>query len=295
MHLWPIVVCCAVGLSGPPHQRTVAITFDDLPIVPGGAPAEAINRAIIAPLVRRHVPATAFVIRSRVASLGDSGVRILKEWVDAGFDLGNHSYSHPDFNALSIDSIEAEIVRGEGAERPPAYFRFPMNHTGDTRDKHDSVARFLARRGYRVATCTIENEDWMFNRTYVRLLAQGDTAAAARVRTAYLAHTQAEITYYAELNERVLGYEPPEVMLLHDNKLNADLIDSVLALFARDHYRFVTLAAAQSDPAYQIPDTVVTPYGPMWGYRWARTRHVAVNGALEPEPPAWIRDDQGMR
>jgi len=32
-------------------------------------------------------------------------------------------------------------------------FRFPMNHTGDTREKHDALAAFLAERGYRLATC----------------------------------------------------------------------------------------------------------------------------------------------
>jgi hypothetical protein len=110
------------------------------------------------------------------------------------------------------------------------------------------------------------------------------------VRVAYLDHTRTEIAYYTTLSQQVLGYEPPQVMLLHDNALNADLIDSVLTLFEASQYRFVTLTTAQKDPAYQIPDTVVTPDGPMWEYRWARTRHVAVNGSLEQEPPSWITE-----
>jgi hypothetical protein len=110
------------------------------------------------------------------------------------------------------------------------------------------------------------------------------------VRAAYLEYTKTEIAYYADLSRHVLGYEPPQVMLLHDNKLNADVIGSVLSLFERAHYRFVTLATAQSDSAYQAPDTVVTPDGPMWVYRWAWARHVTVNGALEQEPPDWIKE-----
>ena len=42
-------------------------------------------------------------------------------------------------------------------------------------------------------------------------------------------------------------------------RADADVIDRVLSLFEMSHYRFVTLSAAQKDPAYQIPDTVVTP------------------------------------
>lgn len=287
----------ALGMGPPPHRRAVAITIDDLPYATAGdrapteserAYADSINRAIIATLVRRRVPVTGFVIQSRVEQLG--GQRILRDWTDAHLDLGNHSYSHPDFNKLSVDQIENEIVKGEASLRSPRFFRFPFNHDGDTREKHDSIAAFLAHRGYHVATCTMQNDDWFFNVRYVRALATGDTMTAARVRGAYLEYTKTEIAYYAGLSQQVLGYEPPEVMLLHDNKLNADALGDVLALFERAGYRFVTLEIAQRDPAYQIPDTVVTPDGPMWQYRWARTRQVTVNGALEQEPPAWIKD-----
>lgn len=82
-------------------------------------------------------------------------------------------------------------------------------------------------------------------------------------------------------------------MLLHDNPLNADVIEDVLKLFEERRYRFVTLKAAQSDPAYRTPDTYVTKFGWMWGYRWAMERNVRVNGRLEPDPPKWIQDYGG--
>jgi hypothetical protein len=53
-------------------------------------------------------------------------------------------------------------------------------------------------------------------------------------------------------------------------------------------YRFVTLQQAQQDPAYQTPDTFISEYGPMWGYRWARELKIKVDGSQEPEPPEWI-------
>jgi hypothetical protein len=78
------------------------------------------------------------------------------------------------------------------------------------------------------------------------------------------------------------------VMLFHLNRLNADLMDQLLDIFEARHYRFVSLDIAQSDPAYDTPDTFTTSYGWMWGYRWAKERGVTVDGSLESEPPAWI-------
>ncbi|HWO28807.1 MAG TPA: hypothetical protein VNO32_08405 [Candidatus Acidoferrum sp.] len=50
------------------------------------------------------------------------------------------------------------------------------------------------------------------------------------------------------------------------------------------------MGKAQSDAAYSIPDTYITEFGPMWGYRWAREQKVQVEGRLEAEPPKWVLD-----
>jgi peptidoglycan-N-acetylglucosamine deacetylase len=279
--------------------RTVAITVDDLPYAgePAGASAATINDKLLAAFSRHHVPVTGFVIQKRVEEIGSaSGTAILKNWVRQGFDLGNHTYSHPDINDLSVDQIEDEIVKGEStfgplmkqAGRPVRFLRFPYNHTGDTKAKHDAVAAFLARRGYKVATCTIDTSDYIFNNAYVLMLAKGDNASAEKLRREYLAYSSTEIDYYAGLNRKVLGYEPPEVMLLHDNRLNADVIEQLLGLFKAKRYKFVSLDSAQSDPAYQAPETFITKSGQMWGYRWASERNVKYDGSLETDPPAWI-------
>jgi hypothetical protein len=79
-------------------------------------------------------------------------------------------------------------------------------------------------------------------------------------------------------------------VLIHDNALNADVIDELLAIFEAKQYRFVSLAQAESDAAYRTPETMITKYGPMWGYRWARELNVKVDGSLEPEPPKWVTE-----
>lgn len=297
----PLSLLWSVGAFA--QNRTVAITVDDLPyasirtVSPQDAPvAEEINRKLLSALRRHHVPVTGFVIQKSVEDLGiAAGTQILKKWTSDEFDLGNHTYSHPDVNQFSLAQIEDEVVRGETSFVPlmkevgkkPRFFRFPMNHTGDTKEKHDQVAEFLSNRGYRLATCTIDNSDYLFNNAYVQMLARHDSSAR-RLRSQYISYTSTEIDYYAGLNNQVFGHEPPAVMLLHDNRLNADVIEQLLALFEKKHYKFVSLDRAQSDPAFQNPDTYITKYGPMWGYRWAAERGVKVNGRLEPEPPDWV-------
>lgn len=295
-----------VCASLPAQTRTVAITVDDLPFVSGFPgplnSAEAknglrVNGALLRAFSHHHVPVTGFVNGQHAEQLGMAvSEKILKQWVRPGFDLGNHLYSHPDVNELSVEQAEREITLGEaafapllaGVSRRPEFLRFPYNHTGDTKEKHDAIAAFISARGYRLAPCTIDNSDYQFNQTYALALARHDERTAASVRTAYLAYTEAEIDWYAALNKKVFGREPPQIMLLHDNPLNADTIDKVLSLFARRGYAFITLKDALKDAAYAVPETYVTKFGMMWGYRWAQVLGVKVDGRSETDPPAWI-------
>jgi peptidoglycan/xylan/chitin deacetylase (PgdA/CDA1 family) len=302
------VVVVAPFVASSAQTRTVALTIDDLPFVtgdtrpmlPGDAKAAAAaNHKLLTVLAQHHVPVTNFVIQKGVEDLGlAAGTQILREWTERGFDLGNHSYAHPDFNELTVTQFEDQIIRGEvtfaplmrAVHRKPKFFRFPNNHTGDTREKHDAVAAFLVQHGYRLAPCTIEIEDWMFNAKYFLMRSRHDEAAAARLRADYLAFAAAQIDYFTGLDKQVWGYDAPQIMLLHDNQLNADVIEDLLALFEKRQYRWVTLSQAEADPAYQLPETFITSYGPMWGYRWAKERGVKVDGSLEPDPPKWITE-----
>jgi peptidoglycan-N-acetylglucosamine deacetylase len=294
----------AMSQSALCQTRTVAITVDDLPYAAPDSlrgaidarEAHEINARMIDAMVRHRAPAVGFVIQKNVEDLENAGPSILKQWIDAGLLLGNHTYSHADANTLSVDEIESEIVRGEKSFVPlmvtaghsERFLRFPQNHSGDTQAKHDAVAAFMHARGYELATCTIDNEDFLFNRAYTLAQEHQNTTDAERIREAYLAYTATQIDYYADLNKQVFGYEPPQVMLLHDSRLNADVIDRILGLFEGRGYKFVPLAEAQFDPAYRTPDTFATPYGPMWGYRWAHELHIKVDGSREAEAPDWV-------
>jgi peptidoglycan/xylan/chitin deacetylase (PgdA/CDA1 family) len=308
LKLWlPCLVLFTVLPAGS-QTRTVALTFDDLPLAgaierltPAGklAATRAVNTAIFKTLRRHHAPAVAFVNEGKVIADGHENENraILRDWIRQGGELGNHTYSHADLNSITVEQFEKEIVDGEPSVRslmvekgkPLRYFRFPFNHTGETVEKHDGIAGFLQQHGYQLATCTIENTDWMFTRAYELMLARNDTKSARRLRTEYLEFTRKEVEYYVRLSEQIFGHEIPQVMLLHANRLNADTLDQTLKIFEKLNYRFITLEEAQADPAYKTPDTFLTAFGLMWPYRWAKERNIKIDGKLEPEEPAWVK------
>jgi peptidoglycan-N-acetylglucosamine deacetylase len=292
------------------QSHSVAITVDDLPCA-NCAPlmmsddkateqraVESTNRRLVEGLAIAHIPVTGFVITQKVEQAGTAGKRSLQLWLDSGFDLGSHSYSHPNFADITAEQMESDITRADDTLRPLLasnhrrlqFFRFPYNDTGDTQAKHDAVAAFLKERGYQVATCTIDTSDYEFAQAYARAQGSKDAAMADRIRREYLLYSATEIDFYTTLNRRVLGYEPPQVMLIHDSMLNADTIADVLTLFRDRGYRFISLAEAQRDPAYATPDTFITKYGQMWGYRWAVERKVGPLRLHESEPPVWVND-----
>ncbi|MEN3748834.1 polysaccharide deacetylase family protein [Sphingomonas sp. HF-S3] len=280
------------------ERPSVAITFDDLPMAGAGdvplAEARAANRAIVRTLRRERVPAIGFVTEQNVTALGDAGRRLVRDWIAAGLELGNHGATHADINRLDIAAIRTEIEAGERTIRPLAeryrrplrFYRFAYNHVGETEAKRVAIEAALAERGYRLAASTIDTSDYLFNRAYVR--AATDPVSRARIIRAYLDHSRVQIRYYQGLSREVLGRAPPAILLLHVNEINAATLDELVALFRAEGFGFVSLAEAQADPAYATSPAVATKFGPMWGYRWARATGVRVDGSKEQEPPAWI-------
>ncbi|HEY2171128.1 MAG TPA: polysaccharide deacetylase family protein [Candidatus Angelobacter sp.] len=248
------------------QKRSVALTFDDLPLALAGSsehatPAEvlaetrAVNKAILRVLRLHHAPAIGFVNEKQIIRDGhvEQNRAILREWTRQGHELGNHTYSHADLTELTAESFEKEIIDGEptvrllmsGTGKPLRYLRFPFNHTGETAEKHDAVSAFLSQRGYEVATCTVENSDWVFAHAYRLMVDRHDARSVARLRTDYLDYTRQEIEYYSKMNRQIFGHEIPQVIVLHANSLNAEMLEQVLRIFEKLDYKFVSLPEAR--------------------------------------------------
>jgi peptidoglycan-N-acetylglucosamine deacetylase len=281
---------CFAGLVVCAQTREVAITIDDLPRGGdgGGRDVESVRRMTVKLLDEmRGVPVIGFVNAGRAGEMGDAGLQsILRVWLDHGAELGNHSYSHPNLDNVTLAEYEADIVRGEPAlvkalGHRPRYFRHPFLHTGPDAAKKDGLAAFLKERGYVVAPVTLDDSDWMFAAVYGDALKRGDAALAARVRAAYVPYMESIFAFF-----EARSVEVAQTLLIHASQLNADAMPDLLAMMRRRGYGFVSLATALKDPAYGLADGYVGRMGFSWLHRWAVAKGMAAK--YEPDEPGWI-------
>ena len=89
--------------AGPP-ERQVAITVDDLPAGAAdrmsGTAIDDMTAKLVGTLRDQKVPAVGFVNSGKLFKWGEADTRIkaLQIWLDNGFELGNHTYSHASLN-----------------------------------------------------------------------------------------------------------------------------------------------------------------------------------------------------
>jgi len=309
----PLVVALLVALISPAvaqitGTRAVALTFDDLPMaVPGDDQAagnlsevQRVNASVLRALAAHHATAIGFVneIKLNVENERDARARILWQWLETGKELGNHTYSHPALSVVGESAYEDDFVRGsaitsaemKAAGKAEQYFRYPYLDTGKDKGEKEGFIAFYTKRGWRNAPVTVQNEDWLFNVPYAEAVARHDPGMQARVVEAYLQLTNDVITHAEQSSKECFGREIPQVMLLHDDALNADQLEAVLSAFERRGYRFISLEEALRDTAYATPDDYVGPDGLTWLERWpiARGKRFQPGG---PKPPKWAEDE----
>lgn len=78
--------------------KKVVLTFDD-------GPDPTYTPQILDILKRENVPATFFVI----GSMAEKNIPLLKREFNAGYEIGNHTYLHPDISAVSLKRVVLEL------------------------------------------------------------------------------------------------------------------------------------------------------------------------------------------
>jgi peptidoglycan/xylan/chitin deacetylase (PgdA/CDA1 family) len=178
------------------HVACIALTFDD-------GPNAKTTAQILDTLEREHVSATFFVIGSRIAP----NARLIQRMHQDGFEIGNHSWTHPDLTMLKPKQIRAQIeqtqVAIEHAGAPaPTLFRPPYGYSDSKLHRNISL------------TFMFWNED------------PRDWAAHSAKQVAHAVLTAAR---------------PGGVIDMHDiYKVTADALPHVIHNLKARHYHFVT-------------------------------------------------------
>lgn len=257
----PIALALSLTLAGPVAAGDafdVAVTVDDLPVhgpLPVGMSWPGIAESHVATF-KAHgvVEAFGFVNAAKLKKFPESGAA-LDAWRKAGHPLGNHTYSHMNLDgAASLDAWQDDVVLGEPdvASRMKGadwhYLRYPFLVAGGAR--HDPALAFLKGRGYKIADVSLSFSDWAYTDTYARCVAKGDAQAIAAMKSYYLKSVDQEIALMKTQSKQVYGRIIPQVLLTHMGGWSAVTLPDVLARLDAAGAHYVTLAQAQSDPAY---------------------------------------------
>ena len=227
-------------------------------------PAAAITtmtKQLLATLREQKVPVVGFVNERKLYFKWDEvneRIAALNMWLDAGFELGNHTYAHTSLNRASLKEFEDSVVQGESVTRllltqhnmKLRYFRHPYLDTGRDLQTRREAEAFLVQRGYRIAPVTLDAWDWMFATVYDDAKKRGDTALQQEVVRSYLSYTTEVFSYFEKLSRDLVGYEPNQILLMHANQLEAEHIGEVLDLIRKRGYRFITLESALGDSVH---------------------------------------------
>jgi peptidoglycan/xylan/chitin deacetylase (PgdA/CDA1 family) len=294
------------GVAAASGRQALAVTFDDLPFVHIARFDEQRIRQqthrLLNALTQAGVMTVGFVNEHKLYRQGEpdaSRVALLQQWLDAGMELGNHTYAHLSLNAVGTADFEADILRGERIIRQLMeqsgkqlrYFRPPFLHVGRDLQSRREVERFLARHDYTIAPVTILSDEWLYAAAYDNALGRGDKALLARIGQAYLKHMGQSIEYAEALAGDMFGHNISQVLLLHANMLNADYFPALAEQIRQYNYRFAPLEEVLQDRAYRSLDTYTASAGDSWLHHWLLS--VGMIPRSRPSCPDFVRQLAG--
>ena len=236
----------------------IAFTFDD-PTTSGGAGLTwaELNERMLAALAANNLKSILFVCGKRVDS--DSGSQLIASWDRAGHLIGNHSYSHLNFNEsldkqVTLAVFEADALKNELLIRNYHHytrlFRYPFFKEGDTVEKRDGMRAFLEQRGYRIGRATIDASDWAIDARLQKRVEANPHADLAGYRDFFLQHIWERAQYYDALSQRVLGRPVRHTVVLHHIALNAYFLGDLIAMFRKNGWKPVDAEYAYQDKVY---------------------------------------------
>ena len=128
--------------------KKIALTFDD-------GPHPTLTPRILEILKKYDVKATFFMVGENVVNYPESARFV----VQAGHEIGNHTYSHRHVSGMNEDTLKKELALCEDAlfelcEYRTHLFRPPEGAI------NDQVREIAGESGYRIVLWSIDTEDW---------------------------------------------------------------------------------------------------------------------------------------
>ena len=186
------------------QEKKIALTFDD-------GPHPVHTPEILEILAEYGVRATFFVIGQNLEYYGD----LLKCEVEAGHEIGNHTYSHRNLRSLAAVEIQREISDTENAVYDCANYRTKLLRPPEGK-LGEEICRTAQESNYTVVCWSVDTRDW--------------------------AHTSTE-----EIVNHVLSsVEGGDIILFHDfvsgESPTPEALRQIIPVLLKEGYEFVTVS-----------------------------------------------------
>lgn len=240
----------------------VSFTFDDgITNDLAGFKFEDWNAMILSHLESEDLKAVFFVTGNNKQD--DKGQFLLKSWNDKGHRIGNHSFSHPNFNSEENTArvFESELMKTDAIistyKNNSKLFRFPYLKEGKDLVKVDSIRAILAANHYQNGYVTIDASDWYINARLIKKINKTgiEKTEINKFRNFYLQHILERAEYYEKLSVELNGRHINHTLLLHHNLTSALFLGDLMKAFREKGWILVDAEKAYEDPVFKkIPD-----------------------------------------
>lgn len=196
-------------------KKIIALTFDD-------GPSEKYTPEVLAILKKYNAKATFFVMGGNVSLHPD----LVKEAFADGNDIGNHSFSHPNFKGMNKASITKELTKTNNLiyntiDKYPVLFRPPYGVT--TKNLTETASGL----GFKVITWRYMVNDYDIDKT------TAEKIASLVIKNA----------------------SPGAIITMHDGNGNRSktvaALPVIIEALQKDGYEFVTVSKLLSIEAYR--------------------------------------------
>ena len=262
MFLWSASrVAFAQERKTPPADTAkISFTFDDgITTDLAGFQFEKWNRMILTALEEAGLKAVFFVTGSN--KLDEKGALLLSSWDEKGHRIGNHTFTHPNFNSEknSVSLFERELLKTNAViakyNHHIKLFRFPYLKEGGGEPKVKRIREILEKNHYSNGYVTIDCSDWFVNSRLVNSIKKKgfENTDVDRYKDFYLKHVLERANYYEKLSYELNHRHIHHTLLLHHNLTSALFLGDLIQKLKEEGWMLVDADEAYEDRIFQIP------------------------------------------
>lgn len=242
----------------PKEKTRIAITIDDLPFSSyrtlTAAEKNFIYDNIIKAFEKNNIKALCFVIGSAYKPADEP---FLKRILAAGHQLGNHTFSHYDYNTVTFEKYSNDILKCDEILKKfnvqKKYFRFTYLTEGNSKEKVESIYSFFKKNDITPVPVSIFCTDVNFSQAFERAYSKNDKKEMDKIANDYLADFKKNTKYGIEFARTHTRKNPGHVLLFHMNLLSAYTIEGLINICKEINLEFVHIDEILKEEWYKKP------------------------------------------